>query len=126
MSMTLLRVDSWRRSDLSRTHYDCLIAAIGYESRAKHFAELTRPNARSQIAIGFTNRRVLSYQDNLDWYSKAKFAVEEPDDAAFSSVVDIAIRKASPATDGPEAMICIDISSLTRYRIAEIINALRA
>ena len=125
MSMTLSRVDSWRRSDLPRTHYDCFIAAIGYESRAKHFAELTHPNAKSQVAIGFTNRCVLSYQDNLDWYSKAKFAVEEPNDAAFSSVVENAIRKAVRATDGPEAMICIDISSLTRYRLAEIINVLR-
>src|SRR4026207_2352103 len=102
MSMTLSRVDSWRRSDLPGTQYECVIAAIGYETRAKHFAELTHPSAKSQIAIGFTNRCVLSYQANLDWYNNAGFAVEEPDDAAVSSIVETAIHKAVRATDGAE------------------------
>ncbi len=120
---TIERVANWNVEELSKVEYDQLISCVGYEERARHVAEKLRPNAKSRIAIGFTEQRSVSFADNLHWFLENDFNVDEVSDSNFNSACREALLAIKPVAGRP-VRICVDISSLTRFRIASIFAAI--
>ena len=103
---------------------DLFFATLGFEGRATHIPSLYRPMASKEVAFGFDDRHVLQYERNLSWFKSNGFEVNDfVSDRDFARVVrplldDLVADKASP-------QICIDISSINRYRLAVLIDHLR-
>lgn len=124
MRRELTGVDPIKWSGSKKRTYDGLLCTVGYESRARHFAEKKKFEARHSWALGFDNRKVLMYPDNLYWYSKSGFKVSEPSDTQFIDAF-LEFLRASLDGDDDTRTLCIDISSLTRLRLAVIVDSIR-
>lgn len=100
--------------------YDVLIAAVGFEQRARHASQKLHLKARTQCAIGFPDRHVCAYSDNRDWFIQNGFNYTEMSDREFSEFT----RKQFPFTtpEGEKLRIAVDISSFNRTRLATIIE----
>ncbi len=109
---------------MRRSAYDCFLCSVGYESRARFFAEKKLRKARRCVAVGFTNKKVLFYEDNFAWYEAAGFEVLEPTNEEFSSLAEQLLREAGDASSS--LRICLDVSSVTRVRLAIWIDLIRA
>jgi hypothetical protein len=96
--------------------YDLAIATIGYEDRSSYFWRTVGPAAASSFAFGFAEHEVLSFQKNLAYYSQAGFTVDLPDGSGYRSAVEAALLTSAP--DKEMTRVVMDISSLTRDRIA--------
>lgn len=116
-------IESWRPGIRSDDRTDCFIGTLGYETRARHFAERTSLRAAKRVAIGFTDRQVLAYGDNKTWYRQSGYEVLEPTEAEFPGLVRKLLHDLQPS--GSDSLsICIDISSLSRARMAAWVNAI--
>jgi hypothetical protein len=125
MTLILNRITPWTAGATSGTECDLFIAAIGYETRSRFLAERGLVKARRRVAIGFEDRNVLKYSGNLKFYREAAFEVlEQVSDTEFTSVLLSMLMQLS---SGPHAnvKVCVDISSLTRYRLAQILWVVR-
>jgi hypothetical protein len=108
-------VTNWCSADV-RASYDLAIATIGYEDRSSYFWRTVRPTAASLFAFGFAENEVLSFEKNLAFYNEAGFSVDRPDGAQYRTAVEAALLASAPDRD--VTRVVIDISSLTRDRIA--------
>lgn len=113
----------WNRNDSSK-RYDAFIAVVGYESRARYIAETINPIANEKIACAFSDRKVHHYQENHDWFLESGYKVEEITDKEFRNWWKIKLEgiRSSKLT---WQSICVDVSSLNRFRIAVLIDTLR-
>jgi hypothetical protein len=116
------RVDRFSRA--SDHSYDLLVATIGYEKRSRAISE-QHPAIASfrKLACGFTRDHVLNYDANRDWFSANDYVIAEPSESEFSGWFQDALRSAIDATKGV-LRIRLDISSMTRTRLAQVIEAL--
>jgi hypothetical protein len=108
---------------ISKTQYDLVIGTIGYEKRAKYIFETLNIPSKTSAAIGFNQNKVLNYKKNLHWYLAHKFNIYEPSEEEYPDVVDELVLQISKNRN-EQARICIDISSVSRYRIAILIKKL--
>lgn len=108
----------------SGDEYDLLLCTLGYESRARFIAETQALYARRKIAFGFKAQQVLRFDANESWFKAAGFDVimldEEDVRAHLQQTCLAAIR------DKRSLRLCCDISSMSRYRIAVVVDTLRA
>lgn len=107
------------------TQYDIFIAAVGYELRSRYIAENFLPNAKSKVATAFIDNRILNFKKNYEFYSKAGFKILDHSNIQFNEWIksyasDLKIRK------DDSFHLLVDISSMTRHRIAAIVAALRS
>jgi hypothetical protein len=105
--------------------YDAFIAAVGYEERARYVAKEVRPSAQRLEAAGFPDQQSLNYSRNLDWYRSAKYRVETPPDEQFAQWISGIVRTVSETNGLEPTTVCVDISSLSRFRIAVVVDELR-
>lgn len=106
-------------ADLS-TDYYFFIAALGYERRARHIAETLNPKAKRYIAWSFTDRQTLHYQDNACWFSSNGYEIINDSNKYWLCEQ---LKAASANTSCSSNVIgCIDISSMTRKRLATIVE----
>lgn len=107
--------------------YDLLVCSLGYESRARFVAETAGLEASRKIAIGFKDRRVLSYKKNREWFGRRGFEVLEPEEGShFGLCRDVFESVLVGTRELSELKIGIDVSSMTRSRIADWALVLRA
>lgn len=116
-------VRPWDRST-SKLQYDAFIAAVGYERRARYIAETLDIKANKKLAAAFPDRKVYNYNENSDWFAESYFEVDEVKGESFGDwcehvFADIRSDKLT------EQKICIDISSLDRFRIAVLVDKIR-
>ena len=116
-------VESWRPAGGGSDSFDCFFGTLGYETRARNFAETTPLRAAKRIAVGFLDRQVLAYAENKTWYHQSGFEILEPTEAEHPALVRSLVNGLEPS-GGDELTICIDISSLSRARMATWINAI--
>lgn len=110
------------RLDLANlsTDYAFFIAALGFERRARHIAETILPQARKYIAWRFSDRHTLSYAENAAWFSSNGYEIiDDGDDNFFRGQLKDILRNASSSSN---IIGCIDISSMTRQRLAAIVE----
>lgn len=106
------------------SRYAAFFAALGYERRARYVAEALAPIANSKFAMAFPDRKVHHYTQNKNWFTEAGYELCEIDDDSFPLWFEKILRETKPAKLHVHAL-CVDISSLSRYRLAVIIDALR-
>ena len=108
--------------DWAKQEYCLFLAAIGYEKRARFIAETIAPAARRKGACGFETQQVLEYQANTDWMASHDFDVTHKAEVEFADWLRSQLEKVE-VSDG-QAKILVDISSMTRFRIASAILAI--
>jgi len=108
-----------------RTRYDLFLAAIGYEERSRYIAEAIDVTAESKHAIGFYEQREQAYEDNLHWFGSNGYETHIVDDASFRSKVSEAMDSAATQRGDGTLTVLVDISSLSRFRLATIIDLLQ-
>lgn len=107
--------------------YDLFVATLGYETRSSFISKKADLKATKNIAIGFTSDQILKYQLNKSWFESAGFEVVEVEDKAFIEVMARACNDACDTRATPEkgrVRIAVDISSVTRLRMALILQFL--
>jgi hypothetical protein len=107
----------------STHNYQVFLAAVGFESRANHVAEFLRPRAKTCTAWGFPDRQEISYQYNWEWYTDNGFKPVVITDAEFRSRCVALFQELTQAE--VDVSVLVDISSLSRFRIATIIDIAR-
>jgi len=101
-------------------NYDFFLATLGFERRARHIAETIRPQARRLIALGFPDRHELNYVENGAWFADHGYEVSDASsDIEFVERLKVILSDVSTKSD---IVGCVDISSLTRSRMATIIE----
>ena len=108
-------VTNWFLADMPAS-YDLAIATVGYEDRSSYFWRTVRPAAKVAFAYGFAEHEMLSFDRNAAFYKGAGFTVEMPDESQYRAAVDAALLASAPDQD--LTRVVVDISSLTRDRIA--------
>ncbi|MGC3968743.1 MAG: hypothetical protein QM775_15645 [Pirellulales bacterium] len=122
---TLSRINGLHATELSGAEYHAVLTTAGYEARSTHIAEAVNPLARIRTACSFSERQVGCYERNVAAYRNMNFEVPviAEDDVAewtrnwFQNVV----RENS---DCDRVRVCVDISCMSRIRIASILAAL--
>jgi hypothetical protein len=115
-------VEPWFIEFLSDNTYDMFIATIGYENRSRYIAKDLNPKSIQKVAVAFNENRVLEFKKNFAWYQKIDFNIlQYSEDDFYQWAKDNFNNFKSP---GNTIKILIDISSMSRYRIATLIWAL--
>jgi hypothetical protein len=103
--------------------YDGVIATVGFEERARFIPTKLLGNARSQFACAFDKRKTHSFKENLDWFRANGFEIEESDNVRFKSWCESRIEALVSESDG-DVTVGIDVSSMSRFRIATLFEVL--
>lgn len=117
------RVKPWEEEFL-KEDYDAFIAAVGYERRSRYIAEACQIRARHKYAGAFSDRKVLHFQENHRWFKDSNYNVVEVGDEDFPSWIEKIFARTKWKKISNKR-ICVDISSLTRFRLAAIVNTVR-
>ena len=110
--------------------YACTIASVGYEPRARAIAQALRPPEGTGTAVGFTDRHELDYGENERAFTKLGMDVVELDDDSFAElIVDVLARVAvgeqrARGRQQQRPRVAVDVSSMTRTRIAAVVQSL--
>lgn len=107
----------------SDNEFDMLIACVGYEQRASFISKKIAHRAKLKVASAFDNNKTHSYFENLTWYEDHQFEIEEISDNDFENWCEKIINKAVN-TGKNTVSLAIDISSLSRFRIAALVAAI--
>jgi hypothetical protein len=120
---TILSVEPLDENMLKVCKYDAFICALGYETRARAIAESKRIRAQKRIAFGFTENRILDYSKNREWFESAGFEIAEPADQEAEMAFRSRLQNIGDIYRS-NFSLCVDISSLSRLRIAFIVGVL--
>ncbi|MCQ8104375.1 hypothetical protein NP590_09700 [Methylomonas sp. SURF-2] len=102
--------------------YSFFIASLGFERRARYIAETLRPKATHHIAWNFKDRQTYSYLENKHWFSSNEYSIIDTDESDCIPEELKAILE--NASNHSNVIGCIDISSMTRKRMAAIVELL--
>lgn len=129
MSRPLL-IAPWGATDfagLAGSGYTWAIGSIGYEPRAIVIATALKADCVG-TAVGFTQSQVLAYDDNRTAFSALGWeTICRSDDEFVDWVRDLFAHHAAGELRGPRQRrprVAVDISSMTRTRIAAVVQAL--
>ncbi len=114
----------WTTEMLGDRQYDCAIAAVGYETRARFVGTQRDLRASSKLAIAFPGKKVLAYRENERLLGDAGFRIEEKSAEQFGVCLKSEVQHVQGHVKGRPFSICVDISSLTRLRLALIVEAI--
>lgn len=105
------------------SEYTLAVATVGYEQRARFAGEALGISAKEKVALGFSTQRELSYEENSAWYERAGYRVVHVDDTQYVRVISEEVNNALAGCKD-EGSISIDISSMTRLRLAMVLSYL--
>jgi hypothetical protein len=114
--------------DWQRTHCDLVIACVGYEKRARFICESYKPDASTKVAAGFSEQKELEYQSNAYWFTQNGYDVQEVRDDDYRGWIESVLHTMVSSTEAIHKAprhILIDISCMSRKRMAHTIAALR-
>lgn len=103
--------------------YDFLICALGYEARSRHIGVSMQGSIAKKVAIAFKDGRELSFIENSRRLTDAGFEIIEGTEREVASIVTSLLKSIN---GGERSVIrgCVDISSITRLRMGNILQAL--
>jgi hypothetical protein len=99
--------------------HDLFICVAGYEQRARYVAESIGPRARERACIGFDKQQVHSFDSNVAWFRNNDFKLEIVGDDGFADSLKSIMRA---AIVGTRLSVIVDISSISRFRLASLID----
>ncbi len=95
---------------------DAFVTVLGFESRSLHAARAYLERCESRFAVVFAERNVLEYKANEAWLTDNDFAL-------LDSIGDLIAALEHLDLDGT-ARVVVDISSMSRPMIADVISAM--
>src|SRR5581483_9012229 len=104
---------------------DVFLCATGYETRARFIAERLAPSARSRLAVGFPDQRVLARDENDRWFKAAGYDLEVPLDDSFQPFLARELTSRLNLEGKSRCRIGVDVSCFSRKRIAAIVDVCR-
>jgi hypothetical protein len=111
------------QSDWPTRSYDLAIATVGYEQRARYAFQTLRPTAPIKIACGFEAQQVFEYRQNCEWFESDGYRTAHKSDKDYRQWLKGALSELSP--DAQRTNVIVDISSVTRVRLAHLLVTLR-
>lgn len=111
-----------------RPQYDAFLATVGYELRATYAARELSPPALRRVACAFADRQSGSFAQNREWFAGNGFAVEQVPESQIATWTTAFLEDIlAKAPDGSDLHLCVDISSMSRTRLACLLaDVLRA
>lgn len=109
---------------MNESRYDIFLATVGFEQRSLHIAQILGDRPKIRAACAYDSRKVHAYYSNLSWFKKAKYRVEERKDSEFEAWCEEALRSV-PATSRRLLRLAVDVSSMSRFRIAGLMACIR-
>ncbi len=103
-------------STISSDYYDLFLSFVGYETRSRYVSETFSPAGARLSACGFSDRHVLSFEENCRCLVAAGYTYSEPNDTLFEEWVKALLREC--ISEKTTLRIGIDISSVSRLRLA--------
>jgi len=104
--------------------YDLFVVALGFEGRSRYAAETLSFGAKKRIALVFPDRQVLSFAQNKEVLQRRGFELVQLEDAAVVDCFINLIQLIEVDQSGGMRKIALDVSSLSRTRMAGIFEAL--
>lgn len=103
-------------------NYDLAFSVCGYEARSAHFLDVEAPRGKRLVAAGYGSHEVLSFKKNRRRFKDSRYSVSSVADSDFTDFFRGLVHDAAAKSANPEFFV--DISCLTRLRLANIIEAL--
>lgn len=101
-------------------YYSVFIAALGYEQRSRHVAEQLSDRAKRKIAFAFDSPGIFSFNANQTHLTQSGFEIL-PLSEDFTIDLESILRSL-----GDDALpLGIDISSFTKFHLAQIVDVLK-
>ncbi len=104
--------------------FDLVIAACGYETRARHMLEIKNVQASRMVAIGYGHGHELAFEDNKRVFVEKGFEFSDVDDDTFETYIEVLVREVRQSKQ--DISVLLDISCFSRVRLALILEALTA
>jgi hypothetical protein len=101
-----------------------LVSVLGYEDRCIYAAREYAPTASKKLAIAFRDRMMFAYSAHKAWYEANNFSLLDYDRDTFERAFIAFFRKAAAELERSHLNVAIDISSMSRPMLAQIIFAL--
>lgn len=102
--------------------YDSALATVGYEERSRQIPEAL---GIAGLAVPFADHHELDFKKNLEFVRQAKWEISECDEESFYELVSSWFT--SLLNDaGQLVRVAVDVSSMRRHRIADIVEAVFA
>lgn len=106
---------------VSPLQFDIAFFGLGYEPRSTHAFGVYEDQCLRSIVFGYDyNTKVLDYQKNKDFFLQSSATVLEPSDKEFGK----AIENALIFPEKTIVNVCIDITVMSRHRVALALWAL--
>jgi hypothetical protein len=121
----MIEARQWNASSLERG-YDGLVVALGFETRARFVSSQLVSRSNIRVACGFADRQVHAYETNARWFRAAGFEVSEITDSEFTEWLRSLLSRIDTSARGEEIRLVFDISSLSRVRMATIVDSIRS
>src|SRR3972149_1460005 len=118
-----ISIKPWLFNEQSPNKYHVIVAALGYEERARFISEKIGLQINRKIASAFHTRKVLSYFDNEAWFKNAGYMINEVPDCEFKTWWVSELHSIIKNAD-TELNLCVDISSFNRFRTAVLIEGI--
>ncbi len=119
-----VKILPWKIKSIETGSYDLSIGVIGFEARSRAIFERFRIAAEKRIAAAFPDRRTLSFGENHEWYRRSGYGVLDVGDREFGDVMSDALSSLAGKLAQPRVLV--DISSMSRLRLACLISVLLA
>lgn len=105
--------------------FDLVIAACGYETRARYMLECREVRAPKMVAIGYGHGHELAFEDNKKAFIDGGFEFADIDDDSFETYIEVLIREVRER-EPRRISVLLDISCFSRLRLALVLEALTA
>lgn len=118
----LIAVSRLDPEEVSQGQYAAFLAAVGYERRARYACQRLTPQAALKAAPAFAERHACEFDENRRWFSTAGFDVQVVKDDKAEQWSQAWL--AGVGEDANNALrIGVDVSSMSRLRLASIVAA---
>jgi hypothetical protein len=111
-------------SEVWQTSYDLVLVALGYEARSRHLACSLQTSSGRRLALPFESDRVCSFEPNLKALKERNFEIFDMAESDVSTWWAEQLATAPRSAPDMPLRVCIDVSSLTRLRLAHLIEAI--
>lgn len=101
------------------SEHDLLIVALGYEERSSHVAKQRAGLSASKFALSFPDSDMLSFASNKNVLSGLGFSI-----IPMEADIGVQIAKLIAECQTQSRRVGLDISSLTRLQLAQVVDAL--
>jgi hypothetical protein len=108
---------------LAGSTYDLVVATAGFEPRAIAIPEALGEVSGRRVAVEFPDRHIESYDANRQWYDNHGYELKKDWGAEFLPAVKEWLSDLATADWDQPPCVAIDVSSMTRSRIASVVQA---